>query len=109
MAKKSVTPKQVKIDPMFFIPEGVEDIDYIEESDISSVDFDAEDDEELPADEYVSEDDVDYSENPETPLVLSIIEQKLRRAPGGQMVVDVVLDVDADESMSNYEFRVSKI
>lgn len=108
MAKKSVKPGVTEVDPMFFIPEGVDELvhkdtvlfeELSEEDRESGEDFGGD----YAEGEEDSEDDLD------TPEVLGIVSQKLRRAPGGIQVVDVVVEIAEVEGSTNYEFRIVKI
>jgi len=45
----------------------------------------------------------------DTPSILGIVSQTLRRAPGGQNVVDLVLEIDSNGiGVDQFEFRVTK-
>lgn len=45
----------------------------------------------------------------DTPDAIYIIDQKLRRAPGGQQVVDVVIDVEEIIGAVEYEVQIAKV
>lgn len=45
----------------------------------------------------------------ETPDAIYIYDQKLRRAPGGQQVVDVVIDVEELVGAIEYEVQIAKV
>lgn len=44
----------------------------------------------------------------DTPDAIYIIDQKLRRAPGGQQVVDIVIDVEEIIGALEYEVQIAK-
>lgn len=45
----------------------------------------------------------------ETPDAIYIIDQRLRRAPGGQQVVDIVIDVEDIIGAAEYEVQIAKV
>lgn len=45
----------------------------------------------------------------ETPDAIYVYDQKLRRAPGGQQVVDVTLDVEEIIGAVEYEVQIAKV
>lgn len=110
MASKPVIRSKTELDPMFFIPEGVEELVYNdefettepseEEVEVSYSDY---------SDEYDVEDDNNYYEGPATPEIIGVVSQTIRRLPSGQQVVDVVIEVSDVAGAENYEVRVTKV
>lgn len=114
MAKRALQNSKTVIDPMFFIPEGVEEVVHGEGStsanDVEDDDLGSSGSEEYGEDdsEYAG-DTVDYSEAPETPQIIGVITpQVIRATDTGAEVVDVILEID-DVVADDYEFRVTKI
>ncbi len=103
MAKKYVSLNVKEIDPLFFIPEGVDELAYVEENE-----YDTDGVVELDEDFY-TEDDVDYSDAPATPNVLGIVSQTIKTTAAGVQLVDIVIEVEDIDNISNYDFRVTKI
>lgn len=103
MAKRSVTRRKIEIDPMFFIPEGMDDFTYSDRNDLKPDDF-ADNDPDITYDI----DDGGDSTDPQTPNILGIDSQTLRRTAAGHVLVDVVLLVEDIEGVSNYEVRITK-
>jgi hypothetical protein len=119
MAKRAIANKKTLIDPIFSLPPGSE-----EEFAFSRDNADGElivvgDD--LDEDEFTSgnDDDEDGWDDGEgdgdehildTPEIIGVITpQTLRRAPGGQQVVDVVIEAEEVAGAINYEIQVSKL
>lgn len=91
---------------MFHIPDGVEEL-YYDESQTTDEPFV----EEVVDDADITDqtDDIDYSEQPETPQILGILPpQVIRMDASGNEVVDIVLEVDDVFDATKYEFRVTK-
>lgn len=115
MAENAVQPSVKKVDPMFALPEGVTDAAYGPVSEpmvregveidefgaVETVD---------PADatDLVSEPDGNNGILLDTPDILGVVSQTLRRSPGGLNVVDLVIDVEDIAGAANYEVRVTK-
>lgn len=106
------------LDPMFYLPEGMDprDWDYAPnngetDGDDILVDGDGDDLVAVGSDvEIVDERDVGPEDaGPPAPDTLTIVGQSLRRAPDGSIVVDVVVDVEDIAGINKYEFRVTKI
>lgn len=102
MARKAVTPATLKVDRNFYIPDGLE-----------SVEYDSND----PTDDSAAEAVVGSSEGGEAggegagvlvPDRLKIISQTLRTNKGGEMVVDVVVEVPDVKGVIKYDLRVTK-
>lgn len=116
MAKRAVRRGTSSINPMFYIPEDVDELVYEDKRTDAFIEFDDEAAEEA---EYVFEydgddeasagDDSDYNETPDTPQVLGIIPPQLfRMSDSGVEVVDVIFSVEDVLDADNYEFRVTK-
>lgn len=120
MAKRSTPSDKVILDSVFSIPEGAEDqfvhsddevdIDTGTEEDVfsylDSLDLEVEDEIEYET----GYDDEDYDEELlETPEDFVIISQTLRRGPGGQQVVDIVIEAEDVDGATHYEIQVTKI
>lgn len=106
MAKRAVQQTRSVIDPMFHIPEGVQELYYDESQTTDELVV-----EELAEDADITDesDDIDYSEQPETPQILGILPpQVVRMDAAGNEVVDIVLEVDDVFNATKYEFRVTK-
>lgn len=112
MAKKSVTQRVAEIDPMFYIPDDVEELRYKEPE---SIDFDDEQDPDSEADIFLtsdtvleddSEEDLDYG--PDVPAILSVA-QTFRRAPGGFNVIDATFEIDLNDPNLEFEFKAAKV
>lgn len=108
MAKKSIKTGVTQLDPMFYIPEGVEELAYVEEGGVGQyLDEDSQDygDFDIPEDE-----DVDPNAELGTPEILEIISQTVRNGlRGAPNVIDVVFDVSDVEGADKYEFRIVKM
>lgn len=113
MAKRALQTKKTPVDPLFAIPPGSEeefvfsresaDIDLLAGIEISEEDF--EDDDEDDGDDPNSPDD-DILDTPED---FTVISQTLRRGPGGQQVVDIVIEAEEVVGAINYEIQVTKL
>lgn len=106
---------RIILDPHFAIPPGAEDafayaLDSIEPDefvdDLSDIEDGASDDYLDPGDDTYYEDDATVLDVPTNVLIVA---QTLRRAPGGQAVVDVVIQVDDVIGAANYEIQVVKV
>lgn len=110
MAENAAKRTQTAIDPMFFIPEGVDELVYDDTERNLDVEIVEEESEEIYDDVFLVDDtETSNTEAPETPDILSVIEQTLRKTASGNQVVDVVVEVDDIPGISKYEFRVTKI
>jgi hypothetical protein len=97
MARVPAKRAQTKINPMFHIPEGVDELIY--------QDFD-------PSDIYYYDTDTgenDFVGGIPTPHILGVIEQTVRTLPSGTQVVDIVLEVEDIPGIEEFEVRVAKI
>ena len=98
MAKKSVRWLETEVHPMFHIPDGADELVYGDD------DFDIPDD--SVAGTPITDDD--GSDDSNTPKILGIVSQTLRRHPDGTTVVDVVLNVSDIVGYDKYEVRITK-
>jgi hypothetical protein len=115
MTRATPTNKTV-IDPFFTIPRGAEDEfvhpegvtieDEFDRSDPTATDF--EDEDAIVEIIETDTDDTTFLEL-ETPDEFSVFSQVLRRSPGGQQVVDVVIATEDIVGARNYEIRVTRI
>lgn len=108
------------VDPMFYIPEGIDEDTWAYREDADEITVDNEDTSlsEEASDEFgdvdsdvTIVDEGDASED-DAPMVidnLEVISQVLRRANDGSQVVDIVVEVDDIPGITNYEFRVTKV
>lgn len=108
MAQSAAKREESVIDPMFYIPEGVDELVYDEQDEFDNT---TEQDEFVVTDAYIDygSDDADYSDTPDVPDILGVVSQTLRRSPSGNHVVDLVIDVEDVDSISKYEVRLTKI
>lgn len=119
MAKATV-PNQTVIDLLFPIPAGAEDsFVYSKESAPQEIEFDPANGDEEGQDNPLAEgpevdtlpfeEEYEEENNIAIPTDFLIFSQQLRRAPGGQQVVDVVVQVEDIGGAQTYEFQVTKI
>lgn len=113
MAKKSVAPGKKLLDPMFYIPEGVDGFAYSEDETFEQNDSDSGDSsvsDSFGDDGYEDFSTLPFEDGPDTPEIIGIINpQRIRRTPSGQQVVDVIIEVTDVAAAANYEIRVTKI
>lgn len=112
MSNRPIRRRQQAIDPMFFIPEGVDELVYSDEESVGGEESETFADVDISPDTDLDDnqpDETDYAGNPDTPQILSIVSQTIRTSSTGAEVVDVVFDVEDIEDVSNYELRVTKI
>jgi hypothetical protein len=112
MARRAVREQKDSINPVFFIPDGVEELEYSDRSVTVSAD-------EIDENEFDIDIDVDTSDSSESPdsdadelevpQILSVISQSMRMDSSGKEVVDVVFDVTAVSGVTSYEMRVVKL
>lgn len=115
MANTPVQSGEKTVDPMFFIPDGVVGMEYSpaktsagtsDSSDTTAVAAEGEDPGDVVAsDAFGPANTVDILD---TPQILSVISQTVRRSPGGNNVIDVVMEVENVAGAAGYEFRVAK-
>lgn len=110
MSKRPVTSNKIPLDRLFAVPPGAEDEFTYDEK---PFDFDGDITDEfsgdgtLDEDATISEDGLDITLP--TPEGLVLVSQVLRRAPGGQQVVDAVFEVEEVEGALKYEMQVVKV
>ena len=106
-------PHKIKIDPLFVIPEGAEELFVYSRDGVDGSDGLTDDNvsveilgEGIDSSEY---DDTSLTEDTlGAPDSFQILSQTVRRSSGGIMVVDVVLQIDDVPSATNYEVQVIK-
>jgi hypothetical protein len=116
MAKRALANKKTLVDPLFSPPPGSEDEfvfsregtdgEIIAIGDGFSDDGDFIDEFDDEFDEGYPDDDDEFTLD--VPQDFEVISQILRRAPGGQQVVDVVIEAEEIEGATNYEIQVVK-
>lgn len=111
MAKtRNTTPSKILIDPMFQVPPGSED----NFTTVNPVPV------RPTTDKSLTNISGSMAANTGDPLVepmfllqppdaIVVIDQKLRRAPGGQQVVDITIDVEEIIGALEYEVQVAKV
>lgn len=118
MASNSIKRDQHVLDPMFLIPDGMDEFVYDENEDTGGSDDDLEDDTTIAATEsgvvddfeVVDEGDEGYNGGGvETPEILGIVSQTIRTKDDGSQVVDVIVEVEDIPGVSKYEVRVAKV
>jgi hypothetical protein len=125
MAKRSTPNDKILVDPLFSIPEGAEDqFSFSREG--ADIEVSDETDNSLDGVSAEGVDSIGYEDGEDTfilddgfsdqngatldvPQNFSIISQVIRRAPGGQQVVDVVLNIPDVAGAINYEVQVTKV
>lgn len=115
MARIKISHK-TPIDPLFSIPIGAEE-EFTHTRDLEDDIFEVDEEiEPTDSDEefYLSvEDELDFEGDHQTmlatPTINAIISQVVRRAPGGQQVIDVVIEVEDVAGTKEYEIKVTKI
>lgn len=111
MAQNSARRNEYEIDPMFYIPEGMEDFVYSENTEDAGSEADAAVEETVYDDSYITEEGegMEYPDAPEVPDILGIIPpQIIRTTATGNQVIDVTIEVEDIPGISNYEIRVTK-
>lgn len=122
MSSRSTSTDRTVIDPLFVIPEGAED-EFVYSQEGPEIDDGESDDNIMVSDDFdlveiedTSYDDIvddGYDDEDQvildTPVSFSVIAQTLRRAPGGQMVVDIVVQTEDIDGAENYEIQVVKL
>lgn len=113
MAGRAVKPQVTEINPMFFIPEGIDELKYgdnlitVEADDVDENEFDVDIDAD-DVDGVGADDGTDYSDSPETPTIFGVILQTIHVDDTGSEVVDVVFDVEDVFNVDSYEIRATK-
>lgn len=104
---KAIKRPVAELDPMFFIPDGVDELNYAEDNDTSEEIMDeATGDAEVDTYSDPPVDDTDYPATPD--IVSMLLPHNMRTSDTGAEVVDVVFEVDDIEGVTNYEVRVTK-
>lgn len=114
MATTPVTRKVTPIDPMFAIPAGATDLVYGTHSGIDSTgtptgDRDAYTGEAVDPSAPMIPGTGNIAVTVPTPNIVGVVSQQVRRAPSGDNVIDVVIDVEDVLGATKYEFRVTKV
>lgn len=108
MAQRAVRPDTTAVDPLFFIPDGVGELQYTDGATIVADEIE-EGEFEVDIDVDISEgDEVDYSDAPETPQIVGVLSQVSRTDASGKEYVDVVFDVTDVFGADKYEIRIVK-
>lgn len=117
MSKRPIRRDVETINPMFHIPEGVDELVYDDESLENSqyAEGTSEESEIVIEEEVVivlpetnTPEEEDTSGRPPAPRIIGIVKQTLRTLKSGDERVDVVLEVEDIAGVDKYEFRVSK-
>lgn len=111
---RNIVEKQpVVIDPNFFLPPGVVDARYVNDSDTAGLYTDPSGPSDSLIDsEVVGEIPDSVIANPTTiqaPNTMTVIDQVVRIAADGRFVVDVVIEVEDIPGVANFEVRMSKV
>lgn len=118
MSDRSTPSDKVLVDPLFAIPEGAEDQFAPTRDEVDSVEIvDSEELVDLGLDESQAAQDFNFEESVDDnggitldiPDEFAVISQTLRRAPGGQQVIDIVIQTEDIEGAVNYEIQVTKV
>lgn len=104
MAKRSTPSDKILLDPLFPIPEGAEDQFAIS---LDGTDLDGLADSEVD-NFYPGDEGSDDEEGLEPPENIVVVSQKLRRTKSGNVVIDVVFEIDEVEGATAYELQVTK-
>jgi hypothetical protein len=110
MSKRSVRRTETILDPAFFIPEGVDELVYDDNDEFSSEEEELllDDTDVLDPDIIIGDETTDDSAAVPVPEDITIVSQKLGTGPGGQQVVDVVVNVKNIAGVEKFEFRITK-
>lgn len=109
MSNRPIRRKVESIDPMFNIPDGVDELVHDEDASDNAnyAEGSQEFSEGIIEDELVGEEIIEEDGIP-APVILSVFSQVLRTLKSGDERVDVVLKVEDIVGVDKYEFRVSK-
>jgi hypothetical protein len=121
MAHKVIQPDTLTLNPLFAIPEGmnqyiyepspgIEDGDVDVDETVEFLDDDTVDESGIPPDIYIVDETFipDESGRPEAPTDLTVVEQQVRVTATGTQYIDLVVEVIGQEGLSKYDFRVAK-
>jgi len=108
MARNNSRKRRRAVDPIFPIPKGAEDeiVHTSTEPRIIRPDMAVGLGDVRPQQVNPEGSEVYYLQPPESFVVF---DQKIRRAPGGQQVVDIVLSVEDSPGASEYEVQIAKV
>lgn len=115
MAKRSVVRQTREINPMFNIPDGMDDWTHpdellLDEEDSLEDADDTDEDAEFESDiDIIDDGDDDTHDAPEVPENLVVLSQTIRRNADGSMVVDLLVEVDDVPGFVKYDIRVVKV
>jgi hypothetical protein len=98
----------IEIDRNFFVPPNVVDVRQLEETDITSGDIQSADDIETDIIDVSDQGDVSYVGLPVVDSI-TIVSQTVKTSTGGQVTVDVIIEVPDTDSIVNYDVRVTKL
>lgn len=111
MADRASIQGLTHLDPMFYIPDGATEFTYGQVKDVPDIfsddELDGSDSEYSPYDDDLGVSD--GGDTPPTPSILGVVSQTITRTAAGNEVVDVVIEVDDIDGVTNYQFRISKI
>jgi hypothetical protein len=111
MAKRSTSSDKVILDPRFSIPDGAED--QFVHDDMESLNLEDQENVESADLSFLTEYDDGYDDLDanalDVPDGFTIVSQVIRRAPGGQQVVDIVVDIPDVSGAVNYDVQVVKM
>lgn len=109
MTERSVKNTVIEVNPMFFVPEGADDIVVNPSSrfaDTTEGDFDAE--ELYGSSEMSDEYDSALGDAPETPDIIRVVSQEVRTNKSGNQVIDLIIEVEDVLGAVKYDYRVTK-
>lgn len=110
MTKRPIKRSNSPIDPMFFIPEGVDELVYDEDLSYRANNTVSDElvEEEAGIDVGIGDsgDSADINQL-ETPQIVSVVSQTIRADDTGREVVDVILEVTPSAGALSYEFLVT--
>lgn len=107
MSRKSVRRRIVPLDHTFFIPEGVDEFEYDKTQVIEPEEEDAF---VVLEDVYLDAEDTEVEEDEvllETPDNVTIVLQRIINGPGGQSVVELIIEVEDVDGAETYETKVT--
>lgn len=95
MAKRPLKRTKVEIDPMFHIPDGVDELFYAEY--------------ETTGQEDIQEEVVADPPDLDAPVIIGIVKQEVRKLKSGAHVIDVIIEVEDFPEALSYEIRKDKL
>lgn len=99
-------PKKALVDPIYRIPPGAEEA-FGYSRDFQFVDEDSA--EEVLITDFDEDSPESDASGLSTPTTFSIVSQTVRRAPGGAIRIDVVIEVEDIDGATNYEVQTAKV